>query len=203
LGEDNLLVEPLSLVHLDKWKALFDRASVTCFCRFWHFEGDKNAWLARNAFEPEENAREAAEAVRTGDGTARGLIAIEGDRVVGWMKLAPRAFLPKLRRMPVYRILDAETDHAGDGSTYSIGCFLVDPERRRSGVAQALVAAAPDYARSLGATRLEAYPRRSETPLYDEEALMGPERLYIEAGFAPLVHPGSIAETYPVYILTL
>jgi GNAT superfamily N-acetyltransferase len=167
-------VEPLSPALLPAWRRLFEQASCDCYCRYWHFEGTKNEWLDRCAHRPEENAAEVP--------VATGLVALEGDDAVGWMKIAPRATVPKLRRLPVYKSRDLGSDEG----VLSIGCFLVHPSRRGHGVARALLEAAPAYARSVGAVTLEAYPRRSEHRLADEEAWMGHLELFLAAGFQAL-----------------
>lgn len=183
-------VEPLDEKNLDALVALFKESYSSCFCRYWHFTGNKNEWLERGAFRPEENEAELAAAVRAGDPGARGLLAFDGDRAVGWLKLTPRASVPKLRSLPVYRNLDLGDEH----TTYSIGCLLVHPEHRRRGVARALVEAATAAAGAWGALAVEAYPRRAAHPLSDEEAWQGPEKTFLDAGFT-VVHD---TPPYPV-----
>lgn len=185
-------VEALTEAHLPGLRALFDAASSTCFCRYWHFGGNKNEWLERCAFRPEENAAELEAAVRARESAARGLVALDdaGD-VVGWMKLTPRSAVPKLRRLPVYRSLDLGDEE----TTYAIGCYLVRPDRRGLGVARALTSAAPRFAQEWGAAAVEGYPRRSSEPLHPEEAWQGPERVFVETGFQPVVD----VTPYPVY----
>ncbi len=188
-----MIALPAGPEHAEGLQALFRRACSSCFCRYWHFEGDKSAWLARLAGEPEKNERELAEALRDGSPSGRGVVAVEG-HVVGWMKLAPRQAMPKLRQLPVYRGLDLGCD----AGVLSIGCFLIDPAFRRRGVARALTEAALQWAieaTELGATAVEAYPRRSSAPLYDEEAFMGPESMFQSLGFNPIHEEAP----YPVY----
>jgi ribosomal protein S18 acetylase RimI-like enzyme len=184
-----IVVEPLAERHLAGFAKLFDATSSSCFCRYWHFTGTKNDWLDRCANRPEENLAEQADAVARGDVSASGLVAIENGAVVGWMKLAPRASLPKLTSLPVYRQLAAEP------GTWTIGCFVVDPSSRRRGVARALVQNADAYVAAQGGRLIEAHPRRSTEPLHDEEAWQGPEQLFRELGFA-VIHDVS---PYPVY----
>jgi GNAT superfamily N-acetyltransferase len=185
-----MIVEPLSVRTLDAWAALFDACGSGCFCRYWHFEGDKNAWLARCAESPDENRREQDIAVRARDPGGHGLVAMAGSACVGWMKLAPRAAVPKLRRLPVYHALDLGPDEG----VWSIACFLVHPSRRRAGVARALLAAADAHVRAAGGTALEAYPRRAGHALHDEEAWLGPLALYEELGYRAIAGEGP----YPV-----
>jgi GNAT superfamily N-acetyltransferase len=197
-----LVVAELDTTHLGSLHAMFDAASSSCFCRYWHFTGTKNDWLDRCANRPEENFRELATAVEAREPAARGLVALADPRalgsggdepgmVVGWMKLTARQYVPKLRSLPVYRSLDL----GSEATTYSIGCFLIHPKARGRGVARALVEAAPSFVRSWGGQAIEAYPRRSTEPLYPEEAWQGPESVFVSAGFEA-VH--DIAP-YPVY----
>lgn len=175
-------VTALSAVLVPAWDDLFVRTSCPCHCRYWHFEGTKNDWLARCAHAPEENAAEQAALVRRGAPEAGGLVALDPEdttRVVGWMKLAPRP--AKLRGLPVYRALPLD-ERPG---VLVVGCFLVDPAHRGRGVARALLAAAPAHARSVGAHTIEAYPRISDHRLGDEEAWMGPHQVFVAAGFTP------------------
>ena len=48
-----------------------------------------------------EEARKEAEAIRKDEPWARGLVAMEGRACIGWMKLSPRAAMPKLLRQGV------------------------------------------------------------------------------------------------------
>ena len=137
------------------WTALFEASASPCYCRYWHFEGTKNEWLARCSFRPEENRDEQLALVRADAPEARGLLAMEGSDALGWMKLAPRALLPKLRRQGAYRPLDL----GPDAGIWSIGCLLVHPAHRHRGVARALVSAAAGYAKQWNGVAVEGYPR--------------------------------------------
>lgn len=164
--------------------ALMQRDGNPCFCRYWHFSGTNKEWEARCGLDAQANERELREAIELGRDDGRGLVARDPeDRalVVGWMKLTPRRTLTKLLARVPYRGLDDQARPASD--TLAIGCFVVDPTRRRQGVARALVEAAIRLAPSLGASFVEAYPRVSEQPLHDGEAWMGPHRLFMDLGF--------------------
>ena len=189
------------------WQALFEGSGSPCFCRYWHFEGTKNDWLERCSLRPEGNRDEQLALLRSGALEARGLLAMEGAEAIGWMKLAPRAKLPKLRRQGAYRPLDLGPD---DG-IWSLGCLLVRPDRRHHGVARALVTAAPEHVRAWSsaaapARAVEAYPRGEPTgepgrlrELHDEEAWVGTQRLFESCGFVRIA--GEPA--YPVMRRTL
>ena len=156
--------------------------------------GHKNEWLARCFETPTVNRDEQSALAQAGAPEARGLLAMEDERALGWMKLAPRARLAKLRRQGAYRALDLGDDEG----VWSIGCLLVRPDARRRGVARALVQAAPEQVLAWGGRAVEAYPHRVNHPQHDEEAWMGPESLYgalVTAGWRA-VHD---VAPYPVY----
>jgi GNAT superfamily N-acetyltransferase len=184
-------ITPLTVDNAGAWRALFEKSGCTCFCRWWHFTGNKNEWLARGFEDPAKNFDDQAALVVAGAPEARGLLAMEDEAAVGWMKLAPRALLPKLRRQGAYRPVDLGDDEG----VWSVGCLLVRPDRRRSGVARALVEAAPEQVRAWGGRAVEAYPHRVAHALHDEEAWMGPESVFAALGWKP-VHD---VAPYPVY----
>jgi GNAT superfamily N-acetyltransferase len=185
-------ITPLTDENIGAWAALFEASGSACYCRWWHFAGNKNEWLARTFGEPTKNRDEQVALVEAGAREARGLLALEDDGVaVGWMKLAPRALLPKLRRQGAYRPVDLGDD---DG-VWSVGCLLVRPDRRRRGVARALFEAAPAQVKAWGGRAVEAYPHRVAHALHDEEAWMGPEKVLVDLGWTA-VHD---VPPYPVY----
>ena len=169
--------------------ALFERVESNCYCAYWHFPCDKNAWLARLAFEPQENRRELLERART---PPRGVIARLTDGIaIGWMKLEPAAQLPKIYEQRVYRgISGLGAERAG---VWTVGCFLVDVSFRHQGVARAMLRHGLELACAAGATSVEAFPRRAEG-VRDEELWTGPLGLFTSEGFA-VVHEQS---QYPV-----
>jgi GNAT superfamily N-acetyltransferase len=172
-------VAPLDETHAAAWAELFEASGSTCFCRWWHFEGTKNDWLARGVEEPHRNRDEQWALARSGAPAGGGLLAFDGAAAIGWMKLAPRAALPKLLRQGPYRALDLGPSEG----VWSIGCLLVRPTERRGGVARALVQGADDFVRWRGGTAIEAYPRWADHRLHDEEAWMGTAAFFASLGF--------------------
>jgi GNAT superfamily N-acetyltransferase len=75
-----------------------------------------------------------------------------------------------------------------------IACLLVHPAHRRQGVARRLVVAAVDHVREQGGRAVEAYPRRAEHRLHDEEAWLGTPALLEGCGFSQVAGEGP----YPV-----
>jgi GNAT superfamily N-acetyltransferase len=190
-----IAVTPLADEHLPGLLDLFGAGSTGCYCRFWHFRGEDNDWLARCASGA--NADDFARAASEGDATAQGLVAVAGDGVVGWLKLAPAPAMTKLQTRRVYRTLP----HFGADRTdvLVIGCILVRPDHRRAGVARRLLSGAIDHARERGARALEAFPRVASHALRDDELQMGPAALYASLGFEVVDGP----EPYPVMRLSL
>ncbi len=185
-------VTPADLPALE---ALFDAAGCGCFCRYWHFEGDKNAWLARGAFEPDLNRAELARAIEGATDEGRGVVALDVDTIVGWAKVAPSRSLTKLYGERYYRrLVTAERD-----GVWAIGCFLVHPSRRRRGVVGALIDGAARVAREAGARTLEAFPRRVSSEVADEELWRGSVGALEARGFVAVEGD----EAYPVMRLAL
>jgi GNAT superfamily N-acetyltransferase len=166
--------------HADGLAALFRAAGSPCFCRFWHFTGSNNEWLARCASGDGENARGVVALVR---GTAE---------VVGWAKVAPASVLRKAYSRRLYKGLPCfEGDREG---VFAIACLLVHPGQRKRGVSEALVRGAVAIAPSWGARALEAFPRRPKEPVNDDELWTGPMSPFEKNGFVE-VHA---FEPYPV-----
>ncbi len=172
--------------------ALFRETGSPCFCRFWHFDGTNNAWLARCADAPDQNRDELVAALREGSDEARGVVAIDDGEIVGWTKVAPAASVPKLYARKLYKSLPCfEGDRSG---VYVIGCLLVHQRFRHRGVATALVEGAVRIATTWSARAIEAFPRRPKEPVGDEELWTGPMSAFTANGFVVV----NDFEPYPV-----
>ncbi len=182
---ESIVVRAIEPTDVDALTALFVRDGSPCFCRYWHFAGTNKEWEARCAFESDVSARELREAVEQRRDDGLGIVAAEhgtnGDEIVGWLKLAPRATLTKLLTRSPYKDLEAPPE------TLGVACFLVDPRHRRRGVAAALLDGAIAHARVIGAKAIEAWPRTStdgSAPLHDGELFQGPASLFASRGFS-------------------
>lgn len=177
-----LSTEPMSARRAEALAALFERTGSPCFCRWWHFTGDKNAWLDRCANHPSESRAELERAASDGSDEARGVVAVgEHEQVIGWMKLTRAESVPKLFEQRLYKGLPCLS---GDRSgVWVVGCFLIDEAWRRQGVAGALLDAGIALARAAGARSIEAFPRRAEgVPV--EQLWTGPFELFESRGFS-------------------
>jgi len=109
-------------------------------------------------------------------GRPPGLIGYRGRVPVGWVSVGPREEYARLERSPVMIAVD-------DQPVWSVICFVVPPEFRGQGVARALLAGAIAYARSQGATLLEAYPVDRPGRSSDDAMWFGAKSMYDRAGF--------------------
>lgn len=190
--EHSLEVRAAEPCHAAGLSALFASNGFGCFCRYWHFEGSSRDWLARCAQRPEDNRDEMLAALGSGSPELRGMVALRGGELVGWLKLAPASAVSKLYDQRLYKGLAC---FRGDRSgIFCVACLLVREDQRHQGVARALLAGALEQAPAWGASAIEAFPR-SDPGLADVSLMLGPTQLFLDAGFE-LVH-----DFYPYPVL--
>jgi GNAT superfamily N-acetyltransferase len=174
-------VEPLTPERFTDLVKLFgpNGANSGCWCMWWRVPAKD--WSAngnagnRAAFE---------EIVRRGEPV--GLLAYHDGTPVGWTALAPRSAYPRLLRSTTLRL------EPTDGTLWSVTCFYIHRNHRRSGVAVALLDAAVDQARQQKAAAVEGYPvdtsgdRRPSGDLFT-----GTVSLFAGAGFVEYSRPPS------------
>ena len=113
---------------------------------------------------------------------APGLLAFEGDEAVGWVAIAPRSELTRVDR-------SRATPRIDDEDVWVIPCVTVKKTARGRGIAVALIRAAVDYAVEWGAPAVEAYPRAGTERTGDDNAYIGTEPLFRQAGFEVIRKP--------------
>jgi GNAT superfamily N-acetyltransferase len=139
--------------------------------------GPKNCWCMVWRSTPEEARdtssahRKKTMAERIHAGTPVGLLAYLKDEPVAWCSVAPR---------PTYRRLVSKADDPDNPLVWSITCFFIRRDLRRSGVTRQLIQAAIKHARAHGARVLEAYPVDADSPSY---RFMGFVPVFEAAGF--------------------
>ena len=147
-----------------------------CWCMYYRRSGTSGPGrIGRKAHfggSPAENKLALRSLVDRG--TVPGLIGYRNGRPVGWISLGPREAYARLRRSPMMKPVD-------DKPVWSIVCFFVDAGERGKGTSGALLRAAVDYARSRGATPLEAYPVDKKSGSYP--AWFGAKSIFDRAGF--------------------
>ena len=182
--------------HTNALLALFARTNTPCHCQYWHFAGDKNAWLDRLFHAPEQNRAAFVESLAAAHSELRGVVALHAGQAVGWMKLCPAERVQKLYDQRLYRGLP--TLSGPREGVLTVGCLLVDDDFRRRGVARALLGHAIVLAKAHGARCIEAFPRRSEQA-GAAELWTGPFPIFEQAGFEIV----SDFAPYPVLRYTL
>lgn len=171
-----LEIEPLTR---DRWAdlvELFGRpgASVArgCYCMYYRRSGPHKVRVGMTYSEL--NKRSLKRLVDRG--VVPGLIGYEKGRPIGWVSLGPREDYAKLERSPVMKAVD-------ERPVWSIICFVVDPEARHRGVAEAMLKGAVTWARKQGVTLLEAYPCDKRGKAADDSMWFGAKSMFDRAGF--------------------
>ena len=180
--------------------ALFEGAGSGCFCNYWHFDGNKNAWLERCYLDPQAN--QAALVARLSSAELCGVVASSEQGVCGWLKVMRAEQLPRLYDQRIYRGLPCFQGPPGSReNVYAVSCLFVAEAERGRGVAKLLLEAATDVARAAGGRALEAFPRAAPVGerLRPDEVWLGPESLFVSAGFVAV----SDFRPYPVLRLDL
>ncbi len=175
-----LEVAAAQVEHTSALLSLFERTSTPCHCQYWHFTGDKNAWLDRLFHAPEQNRAAFIESLASAQAELRGVVALHAGQAVGWLKLCPAELVPKLYDQRLYRGLPVLSGPRE--GVLTVGCLLVDEEFRRRGVARALVRQAVVIAEARRARFIEAFPRRADLA-GPAELWTGPFRIFEQAGF--------------------
>ena len=174
----SLALEAAGPEHAEALLALFERTATPCSCQYWHFNGDKNAWLDRLFHAPELNR--SAFAQNLAQPGMKGVVALRDNQAVGWMKLCLAETIPKLYDQRLYKGLPC-FNGPRDG-VLSVGCLLVDERLRRTGVARALVRKGVELAKESSARAVEAFPRRADLA-GPAELWTGPISIFLDAGF--------------------
>ena len=162
-------------------------ASV-CWCLTYRLPAKENRSLVGPA---------RAEKVRTlmEDGPL-GVLAYDGDRVVGWAAVAPRSktVFARSRTIP----------HFGGADVWSVWCLRVRPGHRGKGITYPLLAGAVAFARDMGAPAVEGYPvdnggRRVHTTM----AYVGTRSLFEKVGFRKVADTSSVLSGFPRVVMRM
>jgi GNAT superfamily N-acetyltransferase len=119
------------------------------------------------------------------DGPAPGLVAIDGERVVGWVSLGPRTVFERLEQSRTIPRTD-------DRPVWSVVCFVVGLDSRGSGLSRTLIDAAVAYAADHGAPAIEAYPADvGDGRISPSAAYTGTLSSFLAAGFEQVAETDS------------
>ncbi|MCH5641281.1 GNAT family N-acetyltransferase [Gordonia sp. ABSL49_1] len=160
-----------------------------CWCLSYRIPNKLNQELAREARG--EYVRKLCR--RT---VAPGVLAYDGDDVVGWAAVAPRAdtTFAGNRKIP----------HVDDLDVWSIWCLRVRPGHRKQGISHPLLAGAVEFAREHGAPAVEGYPVDNRGEKVDlTMAYAGTRKLFEDAGFELAAQTDSVLNGFPRVLMRL
>jgi len=125
-----------------------------------------------------------------------GVLAYDGDEVVGWAAVHPRAdtSFARNRKIP----------HVDDLDVWSVWCIRVRPGHRGEGISHHLLQGAIDFARSHGAQAIEGYPVDNQGRKVDlTMAYVGTRKLFEGAGFTKAADTESVVNGFPRVLMRL
>ena len=161
-----------------------------CWCLSYRLTSSKENLALRGPARGER----VAELVR--QDPPPGVLAYDGEEVVGWAGVHPRAdtSFATNRKIP----------HVDDLDVWSVWCIRVRPGHRRQGISHHLLAGAVEFARSHGAPAIEGYPVDNAGAKVDlTMAYVGTRALFERAGFAKAADTGSVINGFPRVLMRL
>lgn len=110
-------------------------------------------------------------------GAPTGVLAYAAGKPAAWCAVAPREDYPVLGRSRILQPVDAQP-------VWSVTCFYIPREFRRTGLTAKLLEAAVKYARKQGARIVEGYPQDPQSgEMVDAFAWTGFASAFKKAGF--------------------
>lgn len=125
-----------------------------------------------------------------------GVLAYDGDEVVGWAAVHPRAdtSFARNRKIP----------HVDDVDVWSVWCIRVRPGHRGQGISRHLLRGAVDFAREHRAPAVEGYPLDNQGRKIDlTMAYVGTKKLFEDAGFTHAADTDSVLNGFPRVLMRL
>lgn len=162
-----------------------------CWCMWWRREKGGKSW---EAVRGNSNKRDFKKLVESGQ--ARGILAFDRQKPVGWCSFGKRTEFPRLERTKAYRREDGH-------KVWSLNCFYIAPGYRKQGLARAMAEAAVKAVKKRKGRRVEAYPVTLTSEgkrLPPAFAFTGPESIFQELDFKEVQR---LAPTRPLYRLEL
>jgi GNAT superfamily N-acetyltransferase len=164
-------------------------ASSVCWCLSYRIPSKENLSLSGPARGERVKALMQEE-------LPPGVLAYDGDEVVGWAAIHPRAdtAFATNRKIP----------NVDDLDVWSLWCVRVRPGHRKQGIAHHLVAGAVACARDRGAPAVEAYPVANDGKKVDlTMAYVGTQALFERAGFTKAADTDSVINGFPRVLMRL
>jgi GNAT superfamily N-acetyltransferase len=125
-----------------------------------------------------------------------GVLAYDGDEVVGWAAVHPRADTTFARNRRIPRVDDLEV--------WSLWCIRVRPGHRGTGISHHLVEGAVEFGRAHGAPAIEGYPVDNDGRKVDLTiAYVGTMGVFERAGFVKVADTESVINGFPRVVMRL
>jgi len=160
-----------------------------CWCLSYRIPSKEN--LALHGPERGERVRQLV-----AEDPPPGVLAYDGDEVVGWAAVHPRADTSFARNRRIPRVDDLDV--------WSLWCIRVRPGHRGAGISHRLVDGAVAFARAHGAPAVEGYPVDNEGRRVDlTMAYVGTRALFERAGFSKVADTGSALNGFPRVLMRL
>ena len=159
-----------------------------CWCLSYRIPSKENVSL-----HGPERGQKVRELMKQGP---PGVLAYDGEEVVGWAAVHPRAdtSFATNRKIP----------HVDDLDVWSVWCIRVRPGHRRKGISHALLEGAVEFARQGGAPAVEGYPVDNRGERVDlTMAYVGTRALFEKAGFRKAADTGSVLNGFPRVLMRL
>lgn len=122
-----------------------------------------------------------------------GVLAYDGDEVVGWAGVHPRRDTTFARNRKIPHV-----DEPDDPGVWSVWCIRVRPGHRGTGISHDLLDGAVSFARGHGARVLEGYPVDNGSSKVDlTMAYVGTRSLFERAGFEHAADTTSVLNGFP------
>lgn len=125
-----------------------------------------------------------------------GVLAYDGDEVVGWAAVAPRRETTFIRNRKI--------PHVDSKDVWSVWCIRVRPGHRNKGISHKLLEGAIEFAREQGAPAIEGYPVDNHGEKVDQTmAYVGTRKLFEDHGFTEAAPTTSVLAGFPRVVMRL
>ncbi|MBV7336782.1 GNAT family N-acetyltransferase [Chloroflexi bacterium TSY] len=186
---DELVFKPVALSEWDDLEILFSAlpAPSMCWCMYW--KKTRSEWWGQT----ETNKASLKASIESG--MVPGILAYRRGQVAGWCSIAPRSEFPSLDRSHTLKRID-------DEPVWSITCFVIGKQHRRTGVGTALVQEAISHAVRNGARIIEAYPLCNEggKRRMEGESFMGFASTFERLGFKQVSNRSDVRNIMRLYV---
>ncbi len=185
-----LVVRPADLVRFDDVATMVgpkNPTSSVCWCLSHRLDASTN----RSLVGPERGAFVRSLCARD---VAPGVLAYDGDEVVAWAAVAPRAetTYARSRKIP----------HVDDLPVWSVWCLRVRPGHRKQGISLPLLEGAVAYAADQGAPAVEGYPVDNRGEKVDlTMAFVGLRSVFERAGFTKVDDTDAVSGGFPRVVM--